>query len=272
LENRLRDKVRSNISVDELGHALELTADDERSAEEHKILEGIVTFGGKEASQIMTSRVDIVFLNLDDTFYEVMQTVLDKGYSRIPVMKDSPDDIAGFLFVKDLLPYIDETDFEWQTLIKQPFFIPENKMIDDLLQEFQSAKIHLAIVVDEYGGTSGLVTLEDILEEIVGEISDEFDEEELQYSKLDDKTFVMEGKIALVDMYKIFDIDSMLFEEAKGDSSTLAGFMIEQAGRILERGDTVEFEGFTFLVESADIRKIKRVKISLPTGKNDQKS
>ena len=272
LENRLRDKVRSNISVDELGHALELTADDERSAEEHKILEGIVTFGGKEASQIMTSRVDIVFLNLDDTFYEVMQTVLDKGYSRIPVMKDSPDDIAGFLFVKDLLPYIDETDFEWQTLIKQPFFIPENKMIDDLLQEFQSAKIHLAIVVDEYGGTSGLVTLEDILEEIVGEISDEFDEEELQYSKLDDKTFVMEGKIALVDMYKIFDFDSMLFEEAKGDSSTLAGFMIEQAGRILERGDTVEFEGFTFLVESADIRKIKRVKISLPTGKNDQKS
>jgi gliding motility-associated protein GldE len=269
LENRLREKVRSNISVDELGHALELTADDERTEEEHRILEGIVTFGGKEASQIMTSRVDIVFLHLEDTFTEVMQTVLDKGYSRIPVMKDSPDDIAGFLFVKDLLPYIDETDFEWQTLIKQPFFVPENKMIDDLLQEFQHAKIHLAIVVDEYGGTSGLVTLEDILEEIVGEISDEFDEEDLQYSKLDDKTFVMEGKIALVDMYKIFDIDTTAFEESKGDSSTLAGFMIEQAGRILEKGDCVDFEGFTFEVESADKRKIKRVKITLPGGNTE---
>ncbi len=272
LENRLRDRVKSNISVDELGHALELTADDDRTAEEHKILEGIVTFGGKEASQIMTSRVDIVFLHLDDTFHDVMQTVLDKGYSRIPVMKDSPDDIAGFLFVKDLLPYIDETDFEWQSLIKQPFFVPENKMIDDLLQEFQQAKIHLAIVVDEYGGTSGLVTLEDILEEIVGEISDEFDEEELQYSRLDDRTYVMEGKIALVDMYKILDIDSTMFEEAKGDSSTLAGFIIEQAGRILERGDKVEFEGFTFVIESADKRKIKRVKITLPELKSNELS
>lgn len=272
LEGRLREKTRSNISVDELGHALELTADDDRTEEEHKILEGIVTFGGKEANQIMTSRVDIAFLHYDDTFAKVMETVLDKAYSRIPVMKDSPDDVAGFLFVKDLLPYIDETDFQWQKLIKQPFFVPENKKIDDLLQEFQQAKIHIAIVVDEYGGTSGLVTLEDILEEIVGEISDEFDEEDLQYSRLDDNTFIMEGKIALVDMYKIFDIDPTLFEEAKGDSSTLAGFMIEQAGRIPERGDIVEFEGFTFLVEAADKRKIKRVKITLPKMPEDANS
>jgi putative hemolysin len=264
LENALRNKVRSNISVDELGHALELTADDERTDEEHKILEGIVTFGDKEAGQIMTPRMDIAFLYYQDTFQEAMQTVMEKGYSRLPVIKDSPDEIAGFLFVKDLLPYIDETDFQWQQLIKQPFFIPENKKIDDLLQEFQQAKIHLAIVVDEYGGTSGLVTLEDILEEIVGEISDEFDEEELQYSKLDESTFVMEGKVSLVDMYKIIDIDSTSFEEERGDSSTLAGFLIEQAGRIPERGDVIQFEGFTFTIESADKRKIKRVKIQLP--------
>jgi len=272
LEGRMKNKVRSNISVDELGHALELTVDDERTEEEHKILEGIVTFGGKEAGQIMTSRVDVVFLHSDDTFSDVMNTVLEKGYSRIPVMRDSPDDIAGFLFVKDLLPYIDETDFQWQQLIKQPFFIPENKKIDDLLQEFQQAKIHLAIVVDEYGGTSGLVTLEDILEEIVGEISDEFDEDELQYSKLDDHTFVMEGKIALVDMYKVLDLDSTAFEGARGDSSTLAGFLIEQAGRILGRGDEVHFEGFTFVVEAADKRKIKRIKITLPVTSDAQSS
>lgn len=264
LERGMRNQTRSNISVDELGHALELTADDERTEEEHKILEGIVTFGGKEASQIMTPRMDIVFLNYDDSFLKVMGIVMDKGYSRIPVMKDSPDEIVGFLFIKDLLPHIDETEFNWQHLIKQPFFIPENKKIDDLLQEFQHAKIHLAIVVDEYGGTSGLVTLEDILEEIVGEISDEFDEEELQYSRLNDSTYVMEGKITLVDMYKIIEMDTTLFEEARGDSGTLAGFLIEQAGRIPEKGDTIHFAGFTFTVEAADKRKIKRVKITLP--------
>ena len=264
LEESMKSRVRSNISVDELGHALELTVDDERTDEEHKILEGIVTFGEKEASQIMTPRTDIVFLRLSDPFSDVMATVLDKGYSRMPVVKDSPDEISGFLFVKDLLPYIDETDFHWHELIKQPFYVPENKKIDDLLQEFQHAKIHLAIVVDEYGGTSGLVTLEDILEEIVGDMSDEFDEEELQYSKLDDRNYVMEGKIALVDMYKIIDLDSTLFEDARGDSGTLAGFVIEQAERIPERGDVITFEGFTFTIEAADKRKIKRIKITLP--------
>lgn len=264
LEKALKNKVKTNISVDELGHALELTADDDRTDEEHKILEGIVTFGGKEAAQIMTARVDISFLRYTDSFQEVLETVLDKGYSRLPVIKDSPDEVAGFLFVKDLLPYLDEVDYAWQDLIKQPFFVPENKKIDDLLQEFQQAKIHLAIVVDEYGGTSGLVTLEDILEEIVGEISDEFDEEELQYSKLDERTYVMEGKISLVDMYKIMGIEPEDFEEARGDSSSLAGFLIEQAGRIPLRGDAIQFKGYHFLIESADKRKIKRVKISLP--------
>lgn len=264
LEGRLRNKVRSNISVDELGHALELTADDGRTEEEHKILEGIVTFGGKEAAQIMTPRTDMVVLSLDNSFAVVLEIVLEKGYSRIPVIKDSMDEIAGFLFIKDLLPYIDRTEFEWQQLVMQPFFVPENKKIDDLLQEFQQAKVHLAIVVDEYGGTSGLITLEDILEEIVGEIKDEFDEEELHYSKLDDYTYIVEGKTPLVDIYKMLDIDGTLFEEHRGDNSTLAGFMIEQAGRLLDRGDAIDFHGFTLMVEAADKRKIKRIKITLP--------
>ena len=264
LETRLKNKVRSNISVDELGHALELTADDGRTEEEHKILEGIVTFGGKEAAQIMTPRTDIVFLSIDQSFQEVLTMVLEKGYSRIPVIKDSTDEIAGFLFIKDLLPHIDKEEFDWQSLIMQPFYVPENKMIDDLLQEFQQNKIHLAIVVDEYGGTSGLVTLEDILEEIVGEIKDEFDEEELHYSKLDDYTYIVEGKTPLVDFYKIIDMDGALFEEQRGDSSTLAGFMLERAGRLLERGDSVDFNGYSLFVEAADKRKIKRVKVTLP--------
>lgn len=270
LEGRLKNKVRSNISVDELGHALELTADDGRTEEEHKILEGIVTFGGKEAAQIMTPRTDMVVLSLDNSFAAVLEIVLEKGYSRIPVIKDSMDEIAGFLFIKDLLPYIDRTEFEWQQLVMQPFFVPENKKIDDLLQEFQQAKVHLAIVVDEYGGTSGLITLEDILEEIVGEIKDEFDEEELHYSKLDEFTYIVEGKTPLVDLYKMLDIDGTLFEEHRGDNSTLAGFMIEQAGRLLDRGDSIDFHGFTLMVEAADKRKIKRIKITLPTKSSSQ--
>lgn len=264
LESVFKQKNRSNISMDELSHALELTTDDNLTAEENKILEGIVTFGGKEAAQIMTSRVDVVFLYESDTFEEVIATVTENGYSRLPVVSDSPDHIKGFLVVKDLLPYINETDFQWHTLVKQPFFVPENKKIDDLLQEFRVSKTHLAIVVDEYGGTSGIVTMEDILEEIVGDISDEFDDEELQYSKLDNRTYVMEAKIPMVDVYKILDIDDTLFEEAKGDSSTLAGFVIEQSGRIPEKGDEISFEGFTFKIEAADKRKIKRVKITLP--------
>lgn len=266
LERGLRNRVHSNISVDELGHALKLTADDERTEEEHKILEGIVTFGEKEASQIMTSRMDITFLRHTDSFSQVLETVLNKGYSRMPVMSDSPDAISGFLFIKDLLPYLDAAEYDWQQLIKQPFFVPENKKIDDLLQEFQQAKIHLAIVVDEYGGTSGLVTLEDILEEIVGDISDEFDEEELQYSKLDERTYVVEGKLTLVDMYKMIEMDANSFEDSRGDSSTLAGFLIEQAGRILQQGDIIHFEGFEFKIEAADKRKISRIKITLPSG------
>lgn len=264
LENRLKAKTASNITVDDLGHALELTQDDNLSIEENKILEGIVTFGAKEVGQIMTPRTSIAALWEDDSLEEVLSTVMDKGYSRLPVFKNSPDEVAGFLFTKDLLPYIDSVEFDWRTLMRQPFFVPENKKIDDLLQQFQSDKIHLAIVVDEYGGTSGLITLEDILEEIVGEISDEFDDEELHYSKLDERTFIFEGKTSLVDMYGVLEIDETLFEESRGDATTLAGFMIEQSGTIPVKGDSLHFEGFQFVVEAADKRKIKRIKVILP--------
>jgi gliding motility-associated protein GldE len=264
LEDRLRKSISSNISVDELGHALELTQDDNRTEEEHRILEGIVTFGAKEVSQIMTPRTDMVAVSESDSFQEVLDTVKEKGYSRLPVFKQSADEISGFLFVKDLIPYMDETAFEWHSLIRAPFYVPENKKIDDLLQSFQQEKIHIAIVVDEYGGTSGLVTLEDILEEIVGEISDEFDDEDLRYSKLDDHNYVFEGKTSLVDVIKILDLDDSIFETARGDASTLAGFIIEVSGRIPEKGDHVDFAGYAFKIEAADKRKIKRVKITLP--------
>ena len=265
IERGVKKEIRSNISVDELGHALELTADDGRSEEENRILEGIVTFGGKEAGQIMTPRMQVVLLDSSMSFKEVLKVVRDKGFSRLPVSRDeSPDKIEGFLFIKDLLGHLKNDDFHWQTLIKPPFFVPENKKIDDLLQEFQQSKIHLAVVVDEYGGTCGLVTLEDILEEIVGEISDEFDEDQLHYSKLDERTFVMEGKITLVDMYKILGISGEDFEALKGDSNSLAGFIIERLGRIPRRGEAIEFAGFHLSVENADKRRVLSVKLTLP--------
>jgi len=263
-ENRIRARSGGSISVGDLGHALELTADEERSDEEHKILEGIVTFGAKEVGQIMTSRMDILALQEDEPVSNVIKFILEKGYSRIPVYRTSLDEISGFLFIKDLIPYLDEKEFDWKQLIKPSFFVPENKKIDDLLQEFQKQKVHLAIVVDEYGGTSGLVTLEDILEEVVGDISDEFDEEELRYSKLDERNYLLEGKTSLVDLYKMLEIDPTLLEEARGDSSTLGGFILEQAGKIPLPGDQIFFEGFTFTIETADTRMIKRVKITLP--------
>lgn len=264
IEERVEKKSGSDISMDELSQALELTSGDKLSSRESEILEGILTFGDKEAAQIMTSRVDVVFLYESDTYEEVMNTVTENGYSRMPVVNNSPDDVKGFLMIKDLLPYLNETDFKWQALVKPPFFVPENKKIDDLLQEFRTSKTHIAVVVDEYGGTSGIVTMEDILEEIVGDISDEFDDEEQQYSKLDNYTYVMEGKIPLVDFYRILEVEEEPFEEAGGDSSTLAGFMIEQAGRIPEKGDEIIFQGMSFRVEAADKRKIKRIKITLP--------
>lgn len=250
-----------NISVDELGHALELTSDDNRSEEEHRILEGIVTFGDKEVVQIMTPRVDIVCLFIGESFKNVIQRVESSGYSRFVVAKEKLDSVSGVLYAKDLLPHLDKEEFNWESLQRKPFFVPESKQVDDLLTEFQRDKMHMAIVVDEYGGTSGIVTLQDILQEIVGEVKDEFDDQsEILWSKLDDKNILFVAKIPLIDMYRVYDIDGDDFEASRGDSTTLGGFIVEQMGRIPKRGETWQFGTFEFNIESADNRKIIRVK------------
>ena len=250
-----------NISVDELGHALELTSDDNRSEEEHRILEGIVTFGDNEVVQIMTPRVDIVCLFLGESFKTVIQRVESSGYSRFVVANEKLDSVTGVLYAKDLLPYLDLEEFNWESLQRKPFFVPESKQVDDLLTEFQRDKMHMAIVVDEYGGTSGIVTLQDILQEIVGEVKDEFDDHsEILWSKLDEKNILFVAKIPLIDMYRVYDMDGDDFEASRGDSTTLGGFIVEQMGRIPKRGETWQFGSFEFTIESADNRKISRVK------------
>jgi gliding motility-associated protein GldE len=250
-----------NISVDELGHALELTSDDNRSEEEHRILEGIVTFGDNEVVQIMTPRVDIVCLFLGESFKNVIQRVESSGYSRFVVVKEKLDSISGVLYAKDLLPYLGKEEFNWESLQRKAFFVPESKKVDDLLTEFQRDKMHMAIVVDEYGGTSGIVTLQDILQEIVGEVKDEFDDHsEILWTKLDEKNILFVAKIPLIDMYRVYDIDGDDFEASRGDSTTLGGFLVEQMGRIPKREETWQFGNFEFTIESADNRKISRVK------------
>ena len=256
-----QNQQNGNISVDELGHALELTSDDNRSEEEHRILEGIVTFGDNEVVQIMTPRVDIVCLFTGDSFRNVIQRVESSGYSRFVVAKEKLDSVTGVLYAKDLLPYLDLEEFNWESLQRRPFFVPESKQVDDLLTEFQRDKMHMAIVVDEYGGTSGIVTLQDILQEIVGEVKDEFDDQsEILWSKLDEKNILFVAKIPLIDMYRVYDIDGDDFEASRGDSTTLGGFIVEQMGRIPKRGETWQFGSFEFTIESADNRKISRVK------------
>ena len=253
-----------NVSSDELSHAIEMTIEENHDLQEQKILEGIVEFGKKDVKQIMVSRVDVFSLSLEMKFDEVIEQVHEYGFSRIPVLKESFDDVAGILFIKDLIPHIDkDVKFNWQHLVRQPYFVPENKKIDDLLTNFQEKKIHMAIVVDEYGGTSGIVTLEDVLEEIVGDISEEFDDDNLIYSKLDDKNYVFEGKTPLIDFYRVLGIDGKSFEAAKDESDTLAGFVIEQAGVILKKHQRVTFENYTFTIEAANNRKITRIKVSI---------
>jgi gliding motility-associated protein GldE len=250
-----------NISVDELGHALELTSDDNRSEEENRILEGIVTFGDNEVVQIMTPRVDIVCLFVGESFKNIIQRVESSGYSRFVVANEKLDSVSGVLYAKDLLPYIDLEEFKWESLQRKPFFVPESKQVDDLLTEFQRDKMHMAIVVDEYGGTSGIVTLQDILQEIVGEVKDEFDDQtEILWSRLDEKNILFVAKIPLIDMYRVYDMDGDDFEASRGDSTTLGGFIVEQMGRIPKRGDTWQFGSFEFTIEAADNRKISRVK------------
>lgn len=269
IDDRFNKGGSSSIDINTLSHALELTDSDDRSEEEKKILEGIVAFGSKDVKQIMTSRMDVACFDIELSYPELRKKILELGFSRIPVFRGTIDEVAGILYIKDLLPHLKTENFDWTDLIRPPFFVPENKKIDDLLREFQSRKNHMAIVVDEYGGTSGLITLEDVIEEIVGDITDEFDDDELQYSRIDDRNFIFEGKTALIDIYRILDIDGENFEQEKGESDTLAGFIIEQAGKIPLKGERIHFEQFTFTVEAADKRKVKRVKVSIEALEED---
>ena len=237
LYNKL-GKEKSSLSVDHLSQALELTSEGDTTKEEQKILEGIVSFGNTDTKQVMRPRIDIFALDEEMKFTEVLAEIKKNGYSRIPVFSDNMDNVLGVLYVKDLLPYIDRKTFNWISLIREPYFVPENKKLDDLLMEFQEMKSHLAVVVDEYGGTSGIVTLEDIIEEIVGDISDEFDDEDLIYSKLDDFNYVFEGKTTLKDFYRVIKIENEDdFEEQKGESETIAGFVLEIAGSFPKKGE-----------------------------------
>lgn len=260
LEKKLKRKVET-ISVNELGHALELTQDEMRSAEERRILEGIVTFGAKNASQIMTPRMDVAALNSKWNLQEVIQKIREKGYSRWPVYDTVIDQIVGVLHIKDLLPHMESPDAEWIHFVRPGKFVPENKMIDDLLIEFRKDRTHLALVVDEYGGLSGILTLEDVIEEIVGEIKDEFDEEDLKFSVIDELTYLFEGKISLVDFYRVMKLDGMAFDQAKGDSSTLGGFIMESLGRVPTKGEKWKFNEFEFTIEAGNNKKLDRIKV-----------
>ena len=259
--NKCVAKRNYNISVDDLSQALELT-DKAEISEESNILEGIIRFGGETAKEVMTSRLDMVDLDITSTFKEVLDCVVENGYSRVPVYKDSRDNIKGILYIKDLLPHLKKgEDFQWQSLIRPAYFVPETKMIDDLLRDFQANKIHIAIVVDEFGGTSGIVTMEDIIEEIVGEINDEYDEEERSYVKVNDHTYVFEAKTLLSDFYKIVKIDSETFEDVVGDADTLAGLLLEIKGEFPKLHEKLEYDNFLFEVLEMDARRILKVKV-----------
>jgi gliding motility-associated protein GldE len=263
IHNKL-GKQKSNLSVDQLSQALELTSEEDTTKEEHKILQGIVSFGNTDTKQVMRPRIDIFALNIDQKYAEIMPEIIANGYSRIPVYRDSVDTIEGILYVKDLLPYIDRKQFDWVSLIREPFFVPENKKLDDLMAEFQEKKVHLAVVVDEYGGTSGLISLEDIIEEIVGDISDEFDDEDLTYSKLDNNNYVFEGKTALKDFYKIVKPeDDMVFEDNKGEAETIAGFVLEISGSFPKLNSKIYFQNYVFTIEAMDKKRIKLLKFTI---------
>lgn len=267
LENRLGDK-KNHLSVDQLSQALELTGANETTFDEQRILEGIVNFGNTDTREVMCPRMDMFALSDTLILEEILPLILEQGYSRIPVYHEKRDNIKGILYTKDLLPNLEEPNFKWQKLLKPPIYIPENKKLDDLLKEFQQKKIHLAIVVDEYGGTSGLITLEDIIEEIVGDISDEFDEQDLSYSKLDDQTFVFEGKINLKDFFRVINLeDYTLFEETKGDAETLAGLLLEMAKKFPKKGQKIKYQGYVFTIEEIEQLRIKQVKVELPKTK-----
>ena len=255
---------RSALSVDQLSQALELTSQHDTTKEEQKILRGIVSFGNTDTKQVMRPRMDIFGLNEKALYSEIIPEVMKNGYSRIPVYRESIDNVIGILYVKDLLPYLEETDYDWISLLREPYFVPENKKLDDLLNDFKNKKNHLAIVVDEYGGTSGLISLEDIIEEIVGDISDEFDDEDLIFSKLDDNNYVFEGKTPLKDFYRVIKLENpVVFEENKGEAETLAGFLLEISGSFPKKNDVIVFDRFSFTIEVIDNKRIKQIKVKI---------
>ncbi|MEY2964106.1 MAG: hypothetical protein RL754_1367 [Bacteroidota bacterium] len=263
--NRINIEGRGpSLSVDDLEQALELTSDGETTEDEQRILKGIVRFGSTSVKEVMTPRTSVVATNLKEPYGSILQQLVDSGYSRIPVYEDTLDSIKGILYVKDLIPYMDASEnFGWQDLMRMPFFVPESKKIDDLLKEFQQRRVHLAIVVDEFGGTSGVITLEDVIEEIVGEISDEFDDDDLVYSKLDDYNFVFEAQTPLIDFCRVLEISKDTFDAVDGESDTLAGLVLEIAGKFMEKGEEVVHDRFTFKVESVDQRKLNRIKVTI---------
>ena len=263
--NRINIEGRGpSLSVDDLEQALELTTDEHTTEDEQRILKGIVRFGSTTVKEVMTPRTSVIAIDIKAPFHDTLAHIVDKGYSRIPVYEEQLDQIKGLLYVKDLLPYVDASDnFGWQDLIRLPFFVPESKKIDDLLKEFQQRRIHLAIVVDEFGGTSGVISLEDVLEEIVGEISDEFDDDDLVYSKLDEYNYVFEAQTPLIDFCRVLDLPKDIFESVDGESDSLAGLVLELAGKFLEKNEEITYDAFTFKVESVDQRKLIRIKVTV---------
>lgn len=266
LAEKVMQKESHVLSVDDLEQALELT-DKEELKDEQSMLKGIIRFGDETAKEVMTSRQDIVDIDIRCSFAEVLKCIVDNNYSRIPVFQDNEDNIRGILYVKDLLPHLAKaSNFRWQSLIRPPYFVPETKKIDDLLREFQENKVHIAIVVDEFGGTSGLVTLEDILEEIVGEINDEYDEEEKTYSKLNYNTYVFEGKTLLSDFCKILNVDDEEFSEVEGDADTLAGLLLEIKGDFPTLRERIDYKDYTFEIMEVEERRISKVKVIVHTS------
>jgi putative hemolysin len=261
IETRVR-KTGRNITVDELNQALEMTTGGNTTEEEKGILKGIVNFSTLSVRQVMKSRMDITAVDNELDFHELMDKINKSGFSRIPVYNETIDKIEGILYIKDLLVHVDKNeDFEWQKLLRPGFFVPENKKVDSLLKNFQDKRVHMAIVVDEYGGTSGLITMEDIIEEIVGEINDEFDDDDVAYNKLDSNTYVFEGKTSLNDFSKILDIDSNSFEQVKGESESLGGLLLELHSKLPRAGEKIEYGPFLFTIVAVDVRRIKRVRV-----------
>ncbi|XCI75243.1 MAG: gliding motility-associated protein GldE [Flavobacteriales bacterium] len=261
VEHRLGQR-KHTLSVDQLSQALEITVEDKKDDKERRFLQGIVDFGSIETRQVMTPRIDMFALKYDTPFAEVLHMIISESYSRIPVYQESIDDIEGVLFVKDLLPLINKKEYPWTQLIHQPFFVPENKKLDDLLNDFKNKRIHLAIVVDEYGGTCGVVTLEDVIEEIIGDISDEFDEENTSYSKIDHDSYIFEGKTPLIDFYRIMQVaEEDLFEENKRDADTLGGFIMEIHKELPKRRQKIYFHNYTFTIHTVDKKRIKRIEV-----------